>query len=262
MVSLSRKKLIQRYYSARAKDYDRQKSRTWKTSRGFGNEVTDELHSALKGFGGRLVLEVGVGSGRNALPLLEKIRPQLVGLDLSKEMLQAAKTKMTPFKQNSNLILGDADHLPFTNRAFEAIICMSTMHYFESQARMLQKFSKILKEKGVFVYGDLTIHEMDSHGFFEALERTLSKAHTKYFKPSEMKRLIETNGFRIVKTKTIAYRKSHQALMEDKGEYFDVKPEQLNEHVHAATPDVREQYGLTATELTLYYTVIVAVRED
>jgi ubiquinone/menaquinone biosynthesis C-methylase UbiE len=261
MNSFARKKIIREYYSKRSKDYDRQKSRTWKSSQGFGNEVFDELLTALKGLRNRLLLEVGVGSGRNALPLLEKVKPQLIGLDLSKEMLKHAKTKMSSFKDCLDLILADGEHLPFVNHAFDALICMSTMHYFASPARVLQRFGNALKENGTLVYGDLTVHETDNQGFFEGLERTVSKAHTRYYKPSQIKTLIEKQRFHISKMKTVAYRKIYSALMEDKGQYFRVTPETLHKYIGGANAESKEQYALTSTEMTLFYTVITTKKK-
>ena len=101
MKGIARKRLVREYYSKRAKDYDRQKSRTWRSTQGFAAEITDELTRGLAGFKNRLVLEVGVGSGRNALPLLANIRPQFVGLDLSLEMLRQAKTKLNNSRKTS-----------------------------------------------------------------------------------------------------------------------------------------------------------------
>lgn len=261
MESVARKRLIQEYYSERSKDYDSQKSRTWRTRSGFGNEVFDELLNALEEFRNRPLLEVGVGTGRNALPLIEKVKPQLVGLDLSRKMLKQAKTKMLSFKDCLDFILADGEHLPFKGNAFDAVMCMSTMHYFPFQAKILKGFRRTLRENGTFVYGDLTVHETDNEGFFEGLERTLSKAHARYHKPSRMKKLIEKQGFRISKMKTIAYRKTYSALMEDKGRYFDVAPETLNLYLEGATAKTREQYTLTSTAMTLFYTVITAKTE-
>jgi len=207
------------------------------------------------------LLEVGVGSGRNALPLLEKVKPQLVGLDLSKEMLKQAKTKMLSFRDSFDLILADGDHLPFVSHTFDAIICMSTMHYFTFQGRTLKKLGQTLKENGTLVYGDLTVSETDNQGFFEGLERTLSKAHARYYKPSRIKRLMEKQGFRISKMKTIAYRKAYSALMEDKGRYFGVAPETLHLYLEGAPAEAKEQYALTSTEMTLFYTVITAKKK-
>jgi len=257
----SRKRLIQKYYSKRSIDYDRQKSRTWKSSQGFGNKVFKELLRALKEAGNRLLLEVGLGSGRNALPLLERVNPQLIGLDLSREMLERAKTKMSSFKDRHDLILADGEHLPFVNRAFDALICMSTAHYFASQARIVRRFRDMLKEDGTLVYGDLTVHEKDDQGFFEGLERTLSKAHARHFKPSHIKRLMQKQGFHISKMKTVAYKKTYSALLEDKGQYFGVTRETLDRYIDEATSKAQKQYALTSTEMTLFYTVITAKKD-
>ncbi len=262
MRSIDRKRLIQRYYSARVKDYDSQKEGTWKASGGFGDEVVCAMLQGLRGLNGALVLEVGVGSGRNALPMLKKVRPQFVGIDLSKEMLERAKTKLHSFKGSYDLVLGDAEHLPFVAGAFDGLVCMSTMHYFDRQDLVIRTFHKILKERGIFAYGDLTVHELDNEGFFEGLERTVSKAHAGYYKPSEIKGILETCGFTKSRTAPCAYRKSYRSLMEDKGEYFDVPAETLNKHVQSASANAKARYGLTDTELTLYYTVITAQKQN
>jgi ubiquinone/menaquinone biosynthesis C-methylase UbiE len=261
MQTTDRKRLIQQYYSARAKDYDRQKSRTWKNNRGFGTDIINEVLEALKYSDKKGILEVGVGSGRNALPLLQENKPWLVGLDLSKEMLTLAKSKMSTFKKHVDLILGDAEHLPFKDRTFDAIVCMSTMHYFKSQTESLKEFSRRLKENGTFIYGELTLHEADAEGFFETLERTLSKAHNEYCRPSEMRMLMEANGLHVSKIKTFAYKKSYTALIEDKGQYFNVEPETLAKQIEAALASAREQYSLTSTDLTQFYTVIKATKK-
>gem|GEM_PF-731519 len=248
----ARKKLIRQYYSIRAVDYDRQKNRTWKSSQGFGSEVSDELLMALEEYRGKRVLEVGVGTGRNASTLLERVKPQLVGLDLTREMLRLAKMKMCSHKDSFDLILADAEHMPFIEGVFDALVCMSTMHYFSSQELMLNKLRNTLKKRGTFVYGDLTIPEEDDEGFFERLERTLSKAHTGYLEPSTAKQLMEKLGFLVLKTKTVAYRKSYGALFEDKGRYFGVLPETFKKFVDQAPTHAKQKYELSDTEMTLF----------
>jgi hypothetical protein len=134
------------------------------------------------------------------------------------------------------------------------------MHYFSSIEKILQTLRGAMNEKGLLAYGDLTLHEMDDKGFLEKLEKTISRAHARYFKPSEIKNLIETSGFQVARMKTISYRKSYRSLMEDKGEYFNVSPDQLTACVQTADAEAKNQYGLTDTELTLYYTMIVATK--
>ena len=102
----------------------------------------------------------------------------------------------------------------------------------------------MLKKGGTFVYGDLSPHEADDQGFFEILERTVSKAHERYYKASEMKRLLETHGFQVSRMKTIAYGKSYKALIEDKAKYFGVKPQALRMCVQEASKEAKQQYAL------------------
>jgi ubiquinone/menaquinone biosynthesis C-methylase UbiE len=262
MNDIDRKKLIEEYYSKRASDYDRQKSRTWKSVHGFGNEILDEILRGLRNFENKSLLEVGVGSGRNAKPILERTNPHVVGLDLSKEMLKQAKIKLTAHKQSLDLILSDAEHLPFVDETFDAILCMSTMHYFSDQETTLKNFGKHVNKNGILIYGDLSPHESDDIGFFETLERTISKAHARYYKASEIKKLIENNGFHTIKAKTIGYEKSYEALIEDKGRYFDVSSETLQEVVQNASARTKKQYALTDTGMTLFYTIVTAVKEN
>ena len=260
MINTARKRLVQKYYSIRAKDYDRQKSRTWKSDHGLGTEVLNEVLDAFEGFEDKVSLDVGVGSGRNAKPLLEKVRPSLVGLDLTKEMLEVARNKMAPCKQYLNLILGDAEHLPFVAGTFDAILCVSTMHYFTHQKKIVKEFARLLKKNGMFVYGDLSPHESDNKEFFEKLERTISKAHARYYKASEMKELLEAHGFCTSRIKTVAYAKSYSSLIEDKARYFGAKPETLQRYLKTASKETRQQYALTNDAINLFYTVIVATR--
>ena len=262
METTARKKIVQEYYSKRAKDYDRQKIRTWKSEHGFGIEVLNEVIDALAAFEDKPVLEVGVGSGRIGFPLLKRVKPCFVGLDLSREMLRLAKTKVASHNKEFNTVLGDAEWLPFIDEVFDAAICISAMHYFADSEVGLTEFSRVLKEKGVFVYGDLTLHELDNHAFLDALEKTVSHAHARYVKPSEMKRLLENRGFRISRMKVIPYGKSFQSLMEDKGKYFDVKPDALNECARRATMEEKKLYSIGRSGLTLFYTLITASKES
>ncbi len=258
----ARKRLVQEYYSRRAKDYDKQKARTWKSKRGFADEVFEGLFDSLIGLEDKPLLEACMGTGRTSLPLLEKVKPWLVGLDLSREMLKIAEAKLSRHKKRCSLVRGDAEHLPFRNESFGTLICTSAMHYFVSPERSLAQFSRILRKKGVFICGDLTLHERDRRGFFNKLEKTVSPAHEGYLKPSQIEALLKDNGFHISSINTVTYRKSFTSLMKDKAKYFGVKPETLNKRINTASADERKMYALGSNELTLYYTMIRSEKED
>lgn len=46
--------------------------------------------------------------------------------------------------------------------------------------------------------------------------------------------------------------------MEDKGKYFGVIPENFQKIIEGTTARAKEQYALTDTQMTLFYTTITA----
>lgn len=259
MENIAHKKIVQKYYSERARNSGRQKIRTGKSKEGFRAEILNEVIDALAGLKNKLLLEVGVGSGRIGFPLPIKVEPWFVGLDLSREMLELAR--MASYEQKFDLFLGDAEHLPFADNVFNAIICVGTVHYFTFPERILAEFSRTSNEKGGFAYGDVTMHELDNQGFLDTLEKTLSNAHARYCTPSEMRELLENQGFHVSRMKVVLYRKSYFALMEDKGKYFDVKSEDFHKCIKDATINERKLYSINSNGLSLFFTLITALKE-
>ena len=260
MSKVSHKRMVQKYYSKRAFDYDKQKARTWKSRTGFDaqifNEITKAALNAEKGTG----LEIGIGSGRVCFYLIKETEHCFAGIDLSKEMLKLAKGKLTSYRKKSNLLLADAEYIPFQDNTFNLVICMSTLHYLASPKCALKEISRVLKKNGVFIYGDVCMHEEDVTSFMDRLERTISPAHAKYYKPSEMRRLIEKNGICVAKTKIISYRKSYASLIEDKARYFNIKSEKLFHLITESTEKEKELYKIDENQMTLFYMIMIGFK--
>lgn len=261
MGTTSRKRIVQEYYSRRASDYDKQKARTWKSEIGFDTQITDEIVGAALAVGAGQSLEIGVGSGRVCIPLLRQTRLHFVGIDISNAMLKLAKRKLTCHREKSNLLLADAEYLPFRDEAFNLVICVSTLHYFISSELVLREISRVLKRKGVFIYGDVCMHEMDRTGFMDRLEKAISLAHGRYYKPSEMRKTIEKYGIRVIRTNIIPYRKPYTALIEDKASYFNIKPERLFRLIAKSTETEKTLYAIDEKQMTLFYTIIIGSKK-
>jgi ubiquinone/menaquinone biosynthesis C-methylase UbiE len=154
------------------------------------------------------------------------------------------------------MILGNGEYLPINSKILSGLICISVFHYFCSPGNVLSEFSRLLGDEGVYVYGDLTLHEQDTGAFFDRLERSISHAHATYFTPSQMKSMIEDSGIRVEQIETIQYQKSYNALIQDKAQYFGVNPSTLHDIVINATEQEKELYGLEKDRMTLYYTLM------
>jgi hypothetical protein len=119
----------------------------------------------------------------------------------------------------------------------------------------------VLKTKGVFIYGDVGMHEMDTTGFMDKLERTISPAHARYAKPSEIRRLIDEYGIHVTKTETIPYRKSYASLIEDKADYFNIESEKLFRLIAGSTAEQKALYEIDEKQMTLFYVIVIGRKE-
>jgi ubiquinone/menaquinone biosynthesis C-methylase UbiE len=133
-----------------APDYDR-----WYESR--VNQTIDAFEKAAlrsafpAGSRKGLLLDVGCGTGHWLL-FLKTAGYQVVGLDLSRGMLEVAQAKLPVGIQ---LVQGDAHGLPFGDRCFDIVCCITTLEFVRDHLRTLSEMWRCLKSGGRMVVGAL-----------------------------------------------------------------------------------------------------------
>jgi ubiquinone/menaquinone biosynthesis C-methylase UbiE len=93
-------------------------------------------------------LEIGVGTGRIALPLA-RAGVSMVGVDISREMLRK-------FIRNSEgasptVVIGDATRLPFGEGDFTAVIAAHVLHLIPEWKLAIAEAVRVLKPGGVLI---------------------------------------------------------------------------------------------------------------
>ena len=86
--------------------------------------------------GGGRVLEVGVGTGRFALPLRDR-GVRVVGLDISEKMLAKAREK-----DGRDLLLGSATSIPFRDGAFRSTMAIHLLHLIRDWPVALREIAR------------------------------------------------------------------------------------------------------------------------
>ena len=90
------------------------------------------------------LLEVGAGTGRLSIPLLER-GVDLIGCDLSSQMLRRFHEKLP----SARLARADASSLPFPAAHFEAVLTVHVLHLIPSWRDVLREFRRVLVPGGV-----------------------------------------------------------------------------------------------------------------
>ena len=101
------------------------------------------------------VLEVCIGTAENSIIIAEN-RPntEIVGIDLSKEMLEIAKKKIEKKGiKNIKTAVMDATNMNFDNNSFDMVIISLVLHEVDESIRykMIKEAGRVLKNKGKII---------------------------------------------------------------------------------------------------------------
>jgi ubiquinone/menaquinone biosynthesis C-methylase UbiE len=95
------------------------------------------------------LLEVGVGTGRIALPLAPHVA-SITGFDISWQMMSKLRAKQNG--EPIRLSAADAHFMPFANQHFDAAYLTHVLHLVADPVRVAQEIMRVVKEDGVFVH--------------------------------------------------------------------------------------------------------------
>lgn len=105
------------------------------------------------------ILDIATGTGDLAINLVKTGAEQIIGLDISKGMLEVGKKKVADKDLNSTIkmIVGDSENLPFADHSFDAVTVAFGVRNFENLDKGLSEIYRVLKPSGTFVVLETSI---------------------------------------------------------------------------------------------------------
>lgn len=94
------------------------------------------------------VLEIGVGTGRVALPLAALLE-RMYGIDLAVPMLERLRAKRTT--EPVEVAQADATRLPFAPGTFDAVLAVHVFHLIPNWQDALSEVARVLTDDGVLL---------------------------------------------------------------------------------------------------------------
>jgi len=106
-------------------------------------------------------LDIGTGTGR----ILELVAPhadRAIGIDLSREMLAVARTRLEPPNVgHCQLRQGDMYRLPWPDDSFDLVTFHQVMHYADDPGAALAEAARVLRPGGRLIVVDFAPHDLD-----------------------------------------------------------------------------------------------------
>lgn len=130
------------------------------------NEVGQRLIDRLDFFTLKpaTILDLGMGTGFTTNKLANKYKnSHIIGLDLAEDMLNVAQRNNLKNQQNTTLINGDINKLPFTDNSIDLIFSNFTMQWCENITNLFEECYRVLKVDGLLFFsipGPETLYEL------------------------------------------------------------------------------------------------------
>jgi SAM-dependent methyltransferase len=167
------------------------------TGEPFSNEREVRIISELVDLerGGRY-LDLGCSAGlytRNlALALGE--RGEVVGIDISPSMLKEAARRAREVGVTPSFVRADAETMPFAGSTFSGAVCGGTLNELGDPARALRETWRVLEPGGrLAVMGILRAQTVRGR----RLQRFLATGGVRFFKPDELRSMLDHSGFEL-----------------------------------------------------------------
>ncbi len=107
---------------------------------------------------GKNVLEVSCGHGGGASFLARTLRPaSYTGLDLNPRGVAFCRERHR--LGELTFVQGDAEHLPFPDGSFDAVLNVEASHCYPRFPRFLAGVARVLRPGGAFLYADFRFNE-------------------------------------------------------------------------------------------------------
>ncbi len=150
------------------------------------------------------VLDIACGTGEfEPIVLGENRRQQMVGVDISEEMLAIAQQKLNGFP-NVCLTLSSASSLPFADGSFDVVVSANAFHYFDDPASALLEMRRVLKPNGRLVILDWC-RDFLTCQILDVLLKLIDPSRRSCYTQKEFHNLLTARGFAIDSAKKVRF---------------------------------------------------------
>jgi ubiquinone/menaquinone biosynthesis C-methylase UbiE len=151
-----------------------------------------------------IVLDIACGTGEfERIVMVEQSTQQIVGVDISEQMLAIAQQKLHTFS-NVSFQIANASALPFADHSFDVVVSANAFHYFDNPAIALKEMKRVLKPSGRVVILDWCRNFLVCQ-ICDVLLKLIDPGHRQCYTQEEFHHLLITTGFKIERAEKVRF---------------------------------------------------------
>ncbi len=182
---------VAEHYTSRAQDYVNS------VNHSTGDDL-DQIEAMLRGASSSRVLDLGCGGGHVSYCAAPHVA-HVVACDVTASMLEVvAQTAAERGLPNITVEQGAAEHLPFSNAAFDVVLCRFTTHHWRNMEAGLREARRVLAPGGRAVFIDVVAPAdaiLDTH--LQAMEVLRDPSHVRNYTLAEWIAALSRSGLSV-----------------------------------------------------------------
>jgi ubiquinone/menaquinone biosynthesis C-methylase UbiE len=160
----------------------------------YVRRTTERTLAQLAPRPGERILDVGCGTGALIRAVLRaQPRAHVMGVDLSPAMLEIARSGSGSL---AALVVADAASLPLPDGSFDAVVSVSSFHFWADAPRALRELARIIRPGGRLVVTDWC-DDFVACRVCDRWLRLARSAHQRIYGTEECRQLAEAAGFAV-----------------------------------------------------------------
>ena len=165
-------------------------SEIYDVSRGANIETVHKLVRLLGVDSSSLLLDLGCGTG-NYTAALQKVAKMLIGIDISKGMIEQAQAKFPQL----HLICGGVTSLPFDSETFDGAFAIELIHHLNKKEIFLKEAHRVLRKGGCLAIHSCSHRQLRAFWFYQYFPQGLEVDLARIPDSDEITLMLERAGF-------------------------------------------------------------------
>ena len=157
---------------------------------------------------GKFGVEIGVGSGRFALPLGIK-----VGVDPSKKMAEISR------KREIQVYEAVAEKLPFNDKTFDFVLMITTICFVDDLVKSFKEANRVLKTDGFILVGFIDKDSKLGKSYQLKMEKSKFYKEATFYSVNEVINILRKMNFKVITTKQTVFLNKKSKLDSIKNGY-------------------------------------------
>lgn len=204
-------------------------------------------------------LDIATGAGHTAMAIAPGVK-RMIATDMTRGMLvKTADLARSRGISNIDVIMADAESLPYKDSSFDLVTCRIALHHFSDARQAIREFARVLKPDAILGLDDnIVIEGGPIAKYYNDFEKVRDPSHHRAYTLSELRSMLEEEGLKVSTTRQLKKEMEFHEWA-DRQHVSDTDKKKLLNMMKSLPPQLQSMLKPQYADETVYFSLWEAV---